>query len=169
MEEKQSTNPSSPKEEIGKIIKEILALMGIDITPAYRETLNSTTNETDLVIVLNTEEHSQYLIGHHGANLYALEHIAHAITHQRGISARFRVDINDYREGKKMMFARMARDAAEDAVRTKKPVVLRAMNAYERRLVHTELSSNTQVSTESIGEGTDRKVVVKSESILASL
>ena len=33
------------------------------------------------------------------------------------------------------------------------------MNAYERRLVHTELATRPDVKTESIGEGSERHIV----------
>lgn len=165
MDENIIESPSD-KERIGVIVSEILTLTGLDLMPVFRETLNPTTDETDLVVVITTQEYSQFLIGHHGSNLAALEHLAHAASRQQGIRTRFRIDVNDYREGKKTMFIRMARDAAADAIRTKKPVVLRPMNAYERRLIHTELVENPEVTTESISTGGERKVVVKPQSIL---
>ena len=38
---------------------------------------------------------------------------------------------------------------------------IRSYYDYERRLVHLELSKNEAVVTESIGEGEERKIVVK--------
>ena len=35
------------------------------------------------------------------------------------------------------------------------------MTAYERRIIHLALAENDQVQTESIGEGEERKVVIK--------
>ena len=38
---------------------------------------------------------------------------------------------------------------------------MKPMSTYERRIVHMELSKNPQVFTESVGEGEERKIVVK--------
>ena len=38
---------------------------------------------------------------------------------------------------------------------------MRPMSAYERRLIHIELASNEQIITESIGEGEEKKIIVK--------
>jgi spoIIIJ-associated protein len=43
------------------------------------------------------------------------------------------------------------------------------MNAYERRIVHMNIADDKRVETESIGEGEDRKVIVKPKSIMNSL
>ena len=55
----------------------------------------------------------------------------------------------------------LARKAADEAIQEGRAVIMRPMSAYERRLVHLELSNNTDVSTESIGEGESRKVVIQ--------
>jgi len=38
---------------------------------------------------------------------------------------------------------------------------MRPMSPYERRIVHMELAKNESVKTESIGDGEDRRVVIK--------
>ena len=55
----------------------------------------------------------------------------------------------------------MAKNIANQAIMEKKSFILRPMSPYERRLVHLELSKNKEVSTESIGEGEDRRIVIK--------
>ncbi|OGY59368.1 MAG: hypothetical protein A3B23_03710 [Candidatus Colwellbacteria bacterium RIFCSPLOWO2_01_FULL_48_10] len=71
------------------------------------------------------------------------------------------VDINNYRREREVIITDLARAAARKAVSTKESVQLPAMNAYERRLVHTELGTRPDVKTESLGEGKNRYVVVK--------
>ena len=74
---------------------------------------------------------------------------------------KFIVDINSYRQEKNKSIIEQAILAAQQAVAEKKAVILRPMSSYERRIVHMELSKNSQISTESVGEGENRKVVVK--------
>lgn len=71
------------------------------------------------------------------------------------------VDINNYRRERERLIIELAKAAARKAVATKEPVRLPIMNAYERRLIHAELSMRPDVTTESVGEAKDRYVVVK--------
>jgi len=71
------------------------------------------------------------------------------------------VDVNDYRKDRESLIVKLARVAARKAVATKERVPLPSMNAYERRIVHTELSMRPDVETESDGEDRERHVVVK--------
>ena len=73
---------------------------------------------------------------------------------------RVLVDVNDYRKERDALIAKIARAAAKKASVTKQSVPLPAMNAYERRIVHTELSMNPNIKTESEGETRERHVVV---------
>lgn len=71
------------------------------------------------------------------------------------------VDVNNYRRERERLIIELAKAAARRAIATKESVSLPAMNAYERRLIHAELSMRPDVATESVGEGKDRFVVVK--------
>jgi spoIIIJ-associated protein len=70
------------------------------------------------------------------------------------------VDVNDYRKERDALIIKLARAAAKKAAVTGEPVLLPAMNAYERRIVHTELAINPNVKTESEGEAKERHVIV---------
>jgi spoIIIJ-associated protein len=71
------------------------------------------------------------------------------------------IDINNYKRERERIIIDLARAAAKKAQLTKQEVPLPAMNAYERRLVHTELATRPDVKTESVGEGRGRYVVIK--------
>lgn len=73
----------------------------------------------------------------------------------------YAIDINNYRKERERLILELAKAAAQKAVANKQEVRLPAMNAYERRLIHVELSIRPDVKTESIGEGRDRGVVIK--------
>ncbi|HID88887.1 MAG TPA: protein jag, partial [Anaerolineae bacterium] len=55
---------------------------------------------------------------------------------------------------------RLARRMAEKAVRTGRTVRLEPMPAYERRIVHLALRDHPGVTTESVGEGSRRRVTI---------
>ena len=70
-------------------------------------------------------------------------------------------DFNNYRKERENLIAELARTAARKVAATKQELSLPAMNSYERRLVHIELAAHPTVSTESIGTGRDRYVIIK--------
>jgi len=71
------------------------------------------------------------------------------------------VDVNSYRKERENIILELARGAARKAAGTKTDITLPPMNAYERRLIHSELASRPDIKTESVGEGKERYVVVK--------
>ncbi len=147
-------------EMLKKLISETLEKMTFsDFTLGMRE--EAGPDGENVVFNIGTKE-SDLLIGQYGTNLQSLQHILRAMA--RKISEeklRFSVDVNDYRREKLGSLAELARSLACQAIADRRPVVLRPMSAYERRIVHLELAENEQVKTESVGEGEERKVVIK--------
>ena len=86
--------------------------------------------------------------------------IVKSIAKKRGLEMSF-VDINNYRREREEIIIKLARAAAKKAVVTKKEILLPPMNAYERRIVHSELSVHPDLKTESLGEGKERRVMIK--------
>ena len=73
----------------------------------------------------------------------------------------FDIDINDYKEKKFEYLREMAQESANDVALTKKEKELEPMPAYERRIIHLELSKRTDVKAESLGEEPERRIIIK--------
>ena len=58
------------------------------------------------------------------------------------------------------LLEKQALDAAKEVKRWGEPVKLPEMNAHDRRIIHITLKDDPEVTTESIGEGAIKKVVV---------
>jgi len=71
------------------------------------------------------------------------------------------IDLNYYRRERERLIADLARAAAHKAIVTKNEIELPPMNAYERRLVHLEITNNPALKTESMGLGRERHIVIK--------
>lgn len=95
-----------------------------------------------------------------GFLLPSLEHVVNLVTRRMKLSP-YVVDVNYYRKERERLIAELARVAARKAVATKEAVELPAMNAYERRLVHVEIATHPELTTESIGTGKERRVIIK--------
>lgn len=92
--------------------------------------------------------------------LGSFEHLFNLILHRDGRPSCV-VDLNYYRRERERLITELARAAAKKAMITKTAVSLPPMNAYERRLVHLEITTNPELATESMGEGRDRHIVIK--------
>jgi spoIIIJ-associated protein len=101
------------------------------------------------------------LIGHHGATLDAIQHVAYRIAF-RGSENRGRVSVDaaGYRERRAEALRGVADQAAETAVRDAKPVALDPMSALERKVVHEHLKGRFDVETYSEGQEPARHLVV---------
>ncbi len=122
-------------------------------------------NQADSTILVDVKaDEPQFLIGERGQTLGEIQRLLRAVLRRKAESpASFYVDvdINDYKKKKAEYLKEVAQTAADEVAITKKEKTLDSMSSYERRVVHTELTSRTDVITESIGEEPERKVVIR--------
>ena len=74
--------------------------------------------------------------------------------------ARIYVDAEGYRERRQQQLEEMAHRLGEKARREGKPVYLQDLSPRERRIIHQALQRDSRVSTKSVGEGEDRKLMI---------
>ncbi len=91
----------------------------------------------------------------------SLDYVVRLMANKIGQEGTVFIDINNYRRERENLILELARAAARKAIAVKEEVSLPAMNGYERRLVHLELSSHPDVKTESMGEGKSRYIIIK--------
>ena len=70
------------------------------------------------------------------------------------------VDIENYRAKREDTLRALARRTAERVRRTRRNVTLEPMSAQERRIIHSEIQSIEGITTFSVGQESNRKVVV---------
>ncbi len=114
-----------------------------------------------LPINLKTEN-PQILIGEGGQTLADLQHLLKVIL-KRQIKEPFYIDldINNYKKKKIEYLKELARNIADEVALTKKEKILAPMPAYERRIIHLELTGRSDVATESIGKEPERRIVIR--------
>ncbi len=100
-------------------------------------------------------------IGKRGQTIDAVQHLAQRIVFPEGPSSvRVTIDADGYRERRAETLHADADDAAEEALRTGRPVELDPMPASERRIVHEYLRERGDVETHSEGDEPERHLVV---------
>ena len=117
-------------------------------------------DKTSLNIEISNENLG-FLIGYRGETLYAFQSILSAIA-GKDIDKKVRVilDIEGYKAKREKTLEELAEKVAKTVIRTRKPVKLEPMQAYERKIIHSKLQQNDKVQTESIGEEPNRRIVI---------
>lgn len=134
----------------------------MDITAEIKQ---EKTPEGDEQIRIYGEEAS-VLIGHHGDTLEALQYLVNLAANkkpkegERQGYTRVLLDIEDYRARREETLRALARRMAARVQKYGRSVTLEPMPAYERRIIHSEVQLIEEVSTYSIGQENDRRVVI---------
>ena len=101
------------------------------------------------------------IIGHHGATIDAIQHLAYRIAFRGdGPRKQVSVDAAGYRERRAVALRAAGDQAAEAAIRDNRPVALDPMSPLERKVVHEHLKSRFDVETYSEGQEPSRRLVV---------
>lgn len=121
--------------------------------------------EKDSTIKINIScPDSALLIGRYGETLKSLQLILATIIYNQlkpKTPVRILVDIDNYRNNQNKQIEEMGERAAQAVLKYKKPEVLRPMNSYERKIIHTIVSQKAGLETASIGEEPERRIIIK--------
>ena len=100
-------------------------------------------------------------IGKRGQTLDSLQYLTNRVANkmQDGY-VRVKLDTEDYRRRRKETLEPLAKNIASKVKRSRRTVSLEPMNPYERRIIHSALQADPNVSTHSEGEEPYRRVVV---------
>jgi spoIIIJ-associated protein len=112
--------------------------------------------------VLNIEGNDLgVLIGRRGETLHDLEFITRLLVQQRAKGmVKLSVDVENYRGRRERQLRELGLRMAERVQASKQPITLEAMPPNERRIVHLALRDHATVTTQSIGEGEHRRVMI---------
>lgn len=142
------------------LVEDLLDLMQVKVGA---EVSYDKENEA-YVVNLEAGDETGLLIGRKGETLLSIQSILGFLLKQKtGEWARVVVNIGDYREKEQSYLESLAASAAQRAVETGEPQSLYNLKAWQRRVIHLFLAENKDVSTESMGEGEDRYLVIKAK------
>jgi spoIIIJ-associated protein len=139
---------------VSEVLTQIAEVVGVDAEVRVEEDAEGVSAEfvgDDLGL----------LIGHHGTTIDAIQHLVYRIAfHGTDDRKRVSVDAAGYRERRAVALRATADQAAEAAVRDRRPVALDPMSALERKVVHEHLKARYDVETYSEGQEPSRRLVV---------
>ena len=137
------------------ILQHMLHYMNIRASVQVRSTNPLTLN------IQGINENLGLLIGRRGETLAALQLLVGLIFgHRTKRRIRIVIDAENYRERREANLRSLALRVAQQVRNYRRSIALEAMPPHERRIVHLALSDSKDISTESIGEGEERRVVI---------
>ena len=142
-------------EEAKNILQDVLDKMGF-IANVYIQD----NTEENVFLDIKGDDLSR-IIGKDGATLSSLQYLV-SVMANKGKEKRKRVEVDcgGYRKKQERRVEKIASETAEEVEISGKEIELPPMNARERRIVHMAIKNLPKVSSYSIGEKNDRRVVV---------
>ena len=140
-------------------LKSILVGMGFsDANVTVKET------EEDLFFEITCGEDYGNIIGRRGETLDALQYLTRLYVNRADKDGkRVALNVGDYRKRREETLKSLAKRQAQRAIKYRRSCVLEPMNPYERRIIHTAVQEIEGVTSHSVGEGENRRVVIVSD------
>jgi len=147
-------------ELLKSLLRELLDLMSVS---ANFEVSYDKENSS-FIVNIEGGEMTGLLIGKKGETLTSIQTMLSLLLKQKtGEWERVVVNVGDYRQKEEDYLKNLAKSAADRAKETGEPQSLYNLNPAQRRIVHMTLSEESGILTESMGEGAERYLVVKTK------
>ncbi len=137
-----------------KFLDGLFEIMGEDVTV-------DATEEEGVVNVEFSGPDMGMVIGKRGETLDALQHLTSLVVNRGDDDfVKVSLDTENYREKRNTVLESLAKKLAKKVAKSGRNTTLEPMNAYERRIIHATLQDDPYVTTYSVGQGVNRKVVI---------
>lgn len=157
---KKTDKEKKTTEEVKTIILDLLGKLQIEAEVEVVEEKIEASPDNYKVNIKTTE--TGLLIGRHGETLNSLQLLLGVVLYKKtGKWIRVVLDVGDYRKMRQDYIQDMVNRIIIEVEEKGMPVTLPSLTPLERRIVHMMLSDNPKVTSESQGEGKDRRVTVK--------
>lgn len=151
-------------DKIKTTIENLVKIMGFNnFTVDLKEEETSEDQKIKKIVRINLQidEDASLLIGYRGTNLSSFQYILRLIAQKQfDPSVIISLELNGYRQQREEYLKTVAKKAARQVILTKSSVELEPMNSMERRIIHNELAAYPELTTQSRGEGENRRVAV---------
>jgi len=146
-----------------KYLEDLLSFFGLNTD------VKATNSDGEVIELQVPSTHlNGFLIGNHGETMHAMQFLVSSALKSSGHEiSRVNVDIAEYKLQRAGRLAQKALDWVEQVKKSGKEMHLQPMNAADRRVIH-QLASEHGLSTQSVGDGRDRHIVLKPAGDLAT-
>ena len=145
----------SPETVAAAFLKGVTENLGLDAT------INTSTDDEDVLNIDVSGEDMGAIIGRRGETLSALQYLTSLVVNKNTDGfIRVSLDTENYKQRREQALIHLADKTASKVIRFRRSLTLEPMNPYERRIIHSHLQGNNKVSTYSTGTEPARRVVV---------
>lgn len=142
-----------------KYLEDVLSFFGLNVD------VHATHDEDVIELNIPSTHMNGFLIGQRGDTVKALQYmVTSALKNKKFEYIRVNVDVADYKKAQNDRLAEQVEQWATEVKASKKDMELRPMNPAYRRIVH-KVASENGLETESVGDGYDRRVIIKAVGI----
>ena len=145
------------------VLETLLARVGVvaSVVSQTKPPIEGGEGASNVITLDVTGDDLGILIGRRGQTLSSLQYIVRLIVaHQTKARVPIVIDVEGYKQRRYEALQALARRMAEQVKVMGRAFALEPMLAYERRIIHLALADDPDVTTESVGEGEARKVVI---------
>lgn len=150
--------------DLEDVLKDILEELLKRLGAKYTKIIINEDEKDSFMINIKTDEPS-LLIGYHGENIQAMQHLLKVLCWKKAGNERFNVllDIDDYRKRQEDNVINMTQRKVESARKTGKAQIMPPMSPYFRRKIHLHCmgAGFDDIETLSEGDGERRHVIIK--------
>lgn len=146
-------------------VDDLLRILDIEAEISIREPITPGDGRGSVLAVIDIKgDDLGLLIGRRGDTLIALQYLVNLILARKYPSrGGVTIDVEHYKHRNEERITNLARRMADRVRESGNSITLEPMSAAERRLVHMLFADDPDLSTNSIGEGENRKVVISAK------
>lgn len=139
-----------------EFIKNVTEKLGMNIEQ------ETSYNEEDKLLKIELKgEGLGLLIGRRGETLDSIQYLTNIFVNKKSDDyVKVTIDAENYRARREEALVSLAKRTASKAVKYRKNMIIEPKNPYERRIIHEALQDYPEVTTYSVGEDPNRKVIV---------
>ncbi len=155
MSESEASTMDAAIQSAKQFLEDLLAFFGLNADVRA-------THEDDVIQLNIPSTHlNGFLIGQHGDTMRALQSlVSSALKNQGQPFSRVNIDVANYKQQRADRLAKTAEAWVAQVQASGAPLELQPMNAADRRVIH-KLAADAGLVSESVGDGRDRRVVLK--------
>lgn len=138
---------------------EMVRLMGVQ-TASVKAFVHA---DNEVLLELDCGEDYGIVIGRRGETLDSIQYLTRLVANKQkseGEYSRISINVGNYREKRKSTLASLAKKNAEKVLKYGRNFTFEPMNPYERRIIHTTIQEIEGVTSHSVGNDDERRVVI---------
>jgi spoIIIJ-associated protein len=138
-----------------KYLEDLIAFFGLNID------VHASSEEDVIQLSVPSTHMNGFLIGQKADNIRSFQYLTSmSLKNKNFVLNRVNVDIADYKKQRSERLVEKAEEWVKKVKESSEPLDLNPMNAADRRIIH-KLAAEYGLSSDSVGEGRERHIVLK--------